>query len=506
MHSRPPIESSATLRSLIHAKRERGQITDATILARLGARIATHESIASNHDEVSRLALTRYLELMPDDAEVRQALAEITLPPQSRSRVRRWLLWALFLTCGISTAGAIHINGLPLPSDPPPVSVQISKAKFLPVTRLSAASAVPVVTVNAEVATPIVIRAVGDVVLGSNFPKYRLPSDNEKVRMALLRNELRNADIVVGNLEGVLYDHGKSRKDTSRPGLFTFRMPESYAATLREMGFDVLSLANNHSMDFGAAGLESTIRALKAEGIHPVGVPGAEMATIKIRNTTVSFLNYSYLPAFARIDDEQRISAEIKQARSEADLVVVTVHGGKEGVIAIGAPSGDEYFMDEYRGDIRKFSHLAIDSGASAVFGHGPHVVRPYEIYKGKPIFFSLGNFVGYHSLSTRGKLANSIIAEVRFSPRGKLLGAGVIPLRLDRSGIPTADYGAANLNILDGLLAEQLEKRPVLELAMRATAEEAVQAQPSLSKTASPDSPSKIKDQRSAPILPRTP
>ena len=61
---------------------------------------------------------------------------------------------------------------------------------------------------------------------------------------------------------------------------------------------------------------------------------------------------------------------------------------------------------------------MAIDAGASAVFGHGPHVVRPFELYRGKPVFYSLGNFVGYRSLSTQGKLAHSIVAEVRFSPR----------------------------------------------------------------------------------------
>ena len=184
------------------------------------------------------------------------------------------------------------------------------------------------------------------------------------------------------------------------------------------------------------------------------------------------------LPAFTQLGDEQRISDDIKRARTAADLVVVTVHGGKEGVIAIGAPSGDEYYMSEYRGDILRFAHLAIDSGASAVFGHGPHVVRPYEVYKDKPIFFSLGNFVGYRSLSTRGKLANSIIAEVRFSPKGKLLGAGVIPLKLDRSGIPSVDYSTASLNTLDSLLDEQLDKRPVLELAIRPVVEKNFQTQ----------------------------
>ncbi len=469
MHNHPSIESSVALRSLIHAKRKNGQMTEALVLARLGVRIAKQERIADDPDEMSRLALVRYLELMPDDEQVREALAQLPPHKPPRADLRRGLLWALFITGSIFSAAAIHFNGLPELFAPalanvPPITVKAPS--------LASASAVPAVKKMIEDVTPIVIRAVGDVVLGSNYPKYRLPDDNTKKRIAALHQELSHADIVVGNLEGVLSDHGKSRKDTTKHGLFTFRMPEAYAVTLREMGFDVMSLANNHSMDFGEAGLASTLNALKANGIQPMGVPGAEMPRIKIRNTTVAFLNYSYLPAFARIDDEQRIRSEIKQARASADLVVVTVHGGKEGTIAIGAPDGDEYFMHEFRGDMLKFCHLAIDSGADVVFGHGPHVVRPYEIYKDKPIFFSLGNFVGYRSLSTKDKLANSIVAEVRFSPKGKLLGAGIIPLKLDRSGIPSVDYSAANLDALDSLLAEQLEKRPVLQLATRAAAE----------------------------------
>jgi poly-gamma-glutamate capsule biosynthesis protein CapA/YwtB (metallophosphatase superfamily) len=465
----PSAESSAALRKLIHAKRKNGQVAEALVLTQLGARIARHEHVADSSDEMSRMALVRYLELMPDDAEVRQLLDQLTpesVPISSRPNVRRQLLWALFITCGISAAGTIHLNGLPMLNDPPLPPAPVVRVKLPPVIQ------VPVAAKEPEISTPIVIRAVGDVVLGSNFPRYRLPGKNDKERIASLRHELKSADIVLGNLEGVLSDKGMARKDISKRGLYAFRMPESYAATLHEMGFDVMSLANNHSMDFGEEGLKSTIDALKAEGVQPMGVPGAEMAIVKVRNTFVAFLNYSYLSAFVQLGDEQRISDDIKRARAAADLVVVTVHGGKEGVRAIGAPSGDEYYMNEYRGDILKFAHLAIDSGASAVFGHGPHVVRPYEVYKDKPIFFSLGNFVGYRTLSTRGKLANSIIAEVRFSPKGKLLGAGVIPLKLDRSGIPSVDYSAASLNTLDGLLDERLEKNPVLEIAMRSALE----------------------------------
>jgi len=518
-HSAPSPESSTVLRALIHNKRLNGELAEALILARMGAQALQslqQEGASTLPDDVSRVALLRYLELMPEDAQARQQLESLgptqaaqlqptPLPmpmpvpvpvpvpvpgpqsPPAPSRLRHLWPLSLLALAGLVSAASVHFNGLPQLLAPAPVN-----APARPVASVTSVAPAPAPTAQAPAASilppvlsmpsapvapsappapdsaPIVIRAVGDVVLGSDYPQRRLPSASDRQRMAALRLELRHADIVVGNLEGVLSDSGPARKDASKAGFFTFRMPTAYAATLRDMGFDVLSLANNHSMDFGAQGLESTLGALRANGIAPMGVPGAEKATLKIRNTTVAFLNYSYLPAFALLSDGERIRADIEQAHSAADLIVVTVHGGKEGSSAIGTPQGDEYFMHEYRGDLRKFARLSIDAGASAVFGHGPHVVRPYELYRDKPIFYSLGNFVGYRSLSTQGKLANSIVAEVRLSPQGELLGAGIIPLRLDRSGIPAVDYSADNVQTLGGLLLDKLEQRPVLELAIR--------------------------------------
>lgn len=505
----PAPESSAALRALIHSKRQQGQLAEALILARMGTQAlesVRREGADARPDEVSRLTLLRYLALMPEDAQARQQLALLgpasaaqpaplqpaPLPvpgPQSApapSRLRHLWPLSLLALAGLVSAASVHFNGLPQLLTPAPVNAPVrpvasvaSVASVAPAPTAPATSILPPVpgtpgapqAPQAPDSAPIVIRAVGDVVLGSDYPQRRLPSASDRQRMAALRLELRHADIVVGNLEGVLSDSGPARKDAAKAGLFTFRMPTAYAVTLRDMGFDVLSLANNHSMDFGAQGLESTLGALRANGIAPVGVPGAQTATLKIRNTKVAFLNYSYLPAFALLSDGERIRTDIAQARSAADLVIVTVHGGKEGADAAGTPTGDEYFMNEYRGDLRKFAHLAVDAGASAVFGHGPHVVRPYELYRDKPIFYSLGNFVGYRSLSTQGKLANSIVAEVRLSPDGQLLGAGIIPLRLDHSGIPAVDYSADNVQTLGGLLLDKLAQRPVLELAARQAA-----------------------------------
>lgn len=496
---------------MVQRKRARGQLTESLILMRMGVQASKQAGAAQVPDDVSRLALQRYLELMPDDADVRRALHALGEAPASpHTPGRLGGLWARhhrlamvlglpvagLVAAGLASAGLLPWEPLSVWWQPPALSAQpaaqppapaaqqqtappgpapalpadaaLAPAPLLPSTAESAPADAVVAT--AEDSQPIVIRAVGDVVLGSDYPEHRLPTAADRQRITALRRELRQADVVVGNLEGVLSDTGASRKDARKPGLYTFRMPTSYALTLRDMGFDVMSLANNHSMDFGAQGLASTLAALRANGIAPMGVPGAEVATVTVRRTRVAFLNYSYLPAFVRMDDARRITADIGHARASADWVVVSVHGGREGEDAGGLPQGDEYFMQEYRGDLARFARMVIDAGASAVLGHGPHVVRPFELYRGKPVFYSLGNFVGYRSLSTQGKLAHSIVAEVRFSPQGDLLGAGIIPLKLDRSGIPVVDYSPDNLQALSGLLLEKLDHRPVLNLDVNNT------------------------------------
>jgi hypothetical protein len=234
------------------------------------------------------------------------------------------------------------------------------------------------------------------------------------------------------------------------------------------MGFNVLSVANNHSMDFGVAGFRATKRALLAADIQPSGAPGGDIAILNIRNTKIAFLSYSYLSNMSPMNNDVQVKLDIEHAKQIASIVIVTVHAGGEGEAAGGTPEADEYFMNEYRGNIRKFSALVIDAGASAVFGHGPHLIRPYEIYHGKPIFFSLGNFVGYGSLSKAGKLGSSIVAEVRLTPQGNLVGAGIIPLKMDEFGIPSPDYSSATLATLDGLLDKNLDKQPVLELKVQ--------------------------------------
>lgn len=471
MHQRPPPQSTSLLRSIISDKRRQGQLAQALALGRIGAELATRPDCAHGPDELSRLALARYLEQAPDDDAVRLALESLPRVKARRPnyRLRQALLLGAFAMGGAAYSWAYYFDRLPS-ANPAAPEVAAMPAPEVPRAPVASQSPLPVpvaepVALQPDPRQALVVRAVGDVVLGSDYPVRRLPDEKDKARLLALSSHLLDADIVVGNLEGVLANGGRSFKDLSQPGRFTFRMPENYASLLRAMGFDVLNLANNHAFDFGPAGLDSTVRALEAEGIHAVGAAGAESLILEVKGNRIAFVSFSYLPHFAHLDDEERVRQEVARARAAADLVIVNVHAGREGQQAAGLPDGPEYFKGEYRGDLRKFGRLAVEAGASAVFGHGPHVVRPLEIYRGKPIFYSLGNFVGYRSFSTRGKLGSSIIAEVRFGADGSVQGIGVIPLKFDATGIPVADYSPTTIEGLGGLIDRELAKPPVLDL-----------------------------------------
>ncbi len=471
MKNQPTQNGTATLRALINKMRRQGQWIEPLVLARLGAQYCRQAKGIKKYDEISHTVFNRYLEIMPDDKQVREAQAQLA----SLSGMRMKYLQGrsarlLIIISSLAIVGVIHHYTTSS-------SLQASKISIVAETQSSAvivpsSEAEPIIdTENKDiqtVKTPITIRAVGDIVLGNNYPALKLPGKDDMARITALQQTLGNADIVLGNLEGVLLDKGESRKNIKLPGVYSFRMPENFALILKKMGFDVLSLANNHALDFGQKGLKSTIKNLDQQGIKSIGVPNNQVAFIQVRNTTVAFLAYSYISSLNYMGNQKQIQKDIQNAMAGADLVMVSVHAGKEGNIAVGAPTGDEYFLGEYRGNILKFSEYVIDSGASAVFGHGPHIVRPYKLYKGKPVFFSLGNFIGYRALSTRGQLGHSVIADLSFNADGELIEAGVIPLKLDKLGIPRVDYSPANLKILDTLLDNSLDKSPVLNLNHR--------------------------------------
>lgn len=199
---------------------------------------------------------------------------------------------------------------------------------------------------------------------------------------------LESADLAFGNLECPLTNHaGKINK--SGPAL----KADPGCATALTV-FSVLGLANNHILDFGKKGLEETIESCRRAGIPTVGA-GSTLSQAqapfmkKVKGLTVALIALAE-HEFNQSENGGAGSApidgidtyrQIMEARSQADIVIVTLH------------AGNEYFAYPRPG-LRKLCHHYIDLGAEAVVCHHPHVPGAYEYYKGKPVIYSLGNFI----------------------------------------------------------------------------------------------------------------
>jgi poly-gamma-glutamate synthesis protein (capsule biosynthesis protein) len=208
---------------------------------------------------------------------------------------------------------------------------------------------------------------------------------------------------------------------------------------LKEAGFDVLSVANNHSFDFFEQGFNDTIAHIEAAGMQAVGRKD-EILYVEAQGLTVAFIGFSTYSYHNRVQDLEGAIALVQTAKAQADIVVVSFHAGKEGTDATVTRDQTEYFFSENRGNVVQFSRTVIDHGADLVLGHGPHVPRALELYNGKLIAYSLGNFVGYRSLSTVGPLGTSLILQLDLDAQGNFVGGQIIPVALDRNGVPYLD------------------------------------------------------------------
>lgn len=270
------------------------------------------------------------------------------------------------------------------------------------------------------------VSAVGDIMLDGTARPV-LQENGYDYPFAHMLPLFKDAHVVIGNLEGPLTHCGKAEQGKT----YTFRSPpEEVSAALKNAGFNMVSLANNHTLDYGPEGLAQTLRALDAVGIQYVGA-GADAAAarraayVSVKGQRVAFLGYSVtLPetfyagthkpgtAFAH---EAHVRADVTAARRQADIVIVSFHWGQEG-----------------KTDLREYqTHLgrvAIDAGAQAVLGHHPHILQAVEYYKGGVILYSLGNFVfGSYSKTA----AVSAVAQLSFR-QGRLASLRMVPIRVN--------------------------------------------------------------------------
>ncbi|MGB3203428.1 MAG: CapA family protein [Crinalium sp.] len=295
----------------------------------------------------------------------------------------------------------------------------------------------------------ITIKAVGDIVPGTNFPNNRLPDKNkifEKVQKSL-----DGADILFGNFESTFTNSSRVGKDTSRPMVFAFRTPPKFAQVFKKTGFNVLSVANNHSLDFSQVGFTDTMKTITSAGMKPVGKKN-EIVYKKVKDIPIAFIGFSSLDVHNSLHDLKAAKALVLEAKQKAKIVVISVHGGAEGTDAMRVRNKQENFYGENRGNMVLFSRTLIDNGADLVLGHGPHVVRAMELYKGKMIAYSLGNFVGYRTLSTAGDLAKSLVLQVKLNSNGNFVSGKIIPVMLDRQGLPYPDKQLNSVKLISKL------------------------------------------------------
>ena len=284
------------------------------------------------------------------------------------------------------------------------------------------------------------VAAVGDIMLGSDFPRPRLPADDGREQLSAAAPLLQAADIAFGNLEGVLAVGGEPAKKCRNPSAcYLFRSPPRFAATLADAGFTVMSLANNHARDFGEEGRDATMAALDAVGILHSGREGT-LASWEIGDTRIAMIAFAPFKEAWPMLDPVGSAAAVAGLAAGHDIVIVSVHGGGEGTDAQRIPFSEEFYREENRGNVVEFAHSMVDAGADLVIGHGPHLPRAMELYRDRLIAYSLGNFATWWGISIADAKGYAPLLRARLDGNGRFVSGDIVSMRQERPVGPRPD------------------------------------------------------------------
>lgn len=288
------------------------------------------------------------------------------------------------------------------------------------------------------------ISLVGDIMLDGRV-RAQINENGTEYLWEMVKEYFQNDDITIGNLETSITTRGTKWEDKK----YNFRSDPKNLITMKESGIDVLTLGNNHTLDYGYEGLLDTLEYLDKSDIKRVGggknkKEAMEGVIIDKDGLKVAVLSFSRVvpdvrwyatdkrPGIVGAYDPHinEVIAKIEEIKKESDVVILSIHWGIERSIE---PRKEEVAL----------AKKLIDAGADVIMGHHPHVLQGVEIYKGKPIFYSLGNFM----FGKRNDItAETMIAQVNFKDK-EIDNIRIIPCSMT-SGRPVP--------VMDG---ERLEK-----------------------------------------------
>lgn len=315
----------------------------------------------------------------------------------------------------------------------------------------------------------ITLAFTGDIMMGTNFPdNSTMLRDGGSTLFKNCSDILKRADAAIGNLEGTLYDgtDGEIHKNLKSKTTYIFRMPGVCAKYLANAGIDIVNFANNHSFDFGDTGRRKTLATVQAAGIKLTGLKGlAEGCVIERNGVKIGFVSFAAAcTKVLDLNNPEEVKRIITKYRSKCDILAVGFHGGAEGSAATHVTRAKEVFLGENRGNVYDFAHKCIDWGADIVVGHGPHVPRAMELYKGHLIAYSLGNFCTPFKVNLKGISGHAPLLEVELNTNNGTLKQGQIHSFIQtHGGAPKLDAANSAANDIRSLTLHDFPNTPLI-------------------------------------------
>lgn len=284
----------------------------------------------------------------------------------------------------------------------------------------------------------VIISLAGDVFMDGSL-KSLIDKNGTDYPWEKVKEYFQNDDITIINLETSITTRGEKWKDK----LYNFRSDPKNLKAMKEAGVEVVNLANNHSLDYGYEGFLDTLDYLDRHEIKRVGggknkEEALQGAILEKKGVKVGVLGFSRVvphvdwyatdkrPGIVGAYDAHinQILNRVKEMKDDVDILVVSIHWGEEGS---SMPRQKEIDL----------ARKLVDNGVDIVVGHHPHVLQPIEIYKGKPIFYSLGNFI----FTSKSEIAReTMIAQVVFKDK-KIDKVHIIPCTIESGRpIPVSD------------------------------------------------------------------